>query len=147
MSIIWKTGLGLLIVINCLLVGCLLDAPFKIKGPSTPEKLDDDWEIAVPESVSVDSGALEKIYDEFVSQDNYFNAKSLLVIKNGKLVFEVYCRSEKDRDRFGQVQSVTKSVTSLVFGIVKSEGFIDSLDQTLYSIIPEKFPSNEDKPW
>ncbi|MBN2001465.1 hypothetical protein JW935_28225 [candidate division KSB1 bacterium] len=72
--------------------------------------------------------------------NHFLNAKSLLVVKNGKLVFEAYCRSTEDRDRLGHLASVTKSITSLTIGIVKSEGYIDSLDQRLYDMMPEKFP-------
>ncbi|NIT03487.1 serine hydrolase, partial [Candidatus Saccharibacteria bacterium] len=104
--------------------------------------MNDGWETASPEEVNISREALDKVYADFVSEDRYFNAKSLLVVKNGKVAFEAYCRSPKDRDRYGHVQSATKSVTSLVFGMVKSEGYIDSLDQTLYSIMPEKFPSD-----
>ena len=67
------------------------------------------------------------------------------IAKNGKLVFETYCRSTEDRDSFGHIQSATKSITSLLFGIVRSEGYIDSPDETLYSIIPEKFPFDQIK--
>lgn len=122
--------------------GCMSDAPFKFKSSIVPEQLNDGWEVAPPEEVNLSREALDNVYAQFVSEDRYYNAKSLLVVKNGKLVFEANVRSPKDRDRYTHVQSVTKSVTSLVFGIVKSEGYIDSLDQTLYSIMPEKFPSD-----
>jgi CubicO group peptidase (beta-lactamase class C family) len=121
---------------------CVSDAPFKFKSSTVPEQLNDGWEVASPEDVNISREAIDKVYAEFISEDRYFNAKSLLVVKNGKLVFEAYCRTLKDRNRYGHVQSATKSVTSLVFGIVKSEGYIDSVDQLLYSIIPDKFPSD-----
>jgi len=128
-----------------LLIRCVSDAPFKFESAIVPEQLNDGWQVASPEDVNINQQALDKIYAAFISEDQYFNAKSLLVVKNGKLVFETYCRSPRDRDRFGHVQSVTKSITSLIFGIVKSEGYIDSLDETLYSIIPDKFPSDVTK--
>jgi CubicO group peptidase (beta-lactamase class C family) len=61
------------------------------------------------------------------------------------LVFEAYCRTPADRDRYGNIQSATKSITSLVFGIVKSDGYIDSLLQPLYAVIPDKFPPDAGK--
>jgi CubicO group peptidase (beta-lactamase class C family) len=127
------------------LSGCVSDMPFKIETSSVPEQLNDGWEVASPEEVNIDPGILNEIHREFASEDRYFNAKSLLVVKNGKLVFEAYCRSLDDRDRYGHVQSVTKSITSLVFGIVKSEGYIDSLDERLYSVMPKKFPADTRK--
>jgi CubicO group peptidase (beta-lactamase class C family) len=45
----------------------------------------------------------------------------------------------------GHLASVTKSITSLAFGIAISEGYIDSLGQRLYDVMPEKFPSDVQK--
>lgn len=128
-----------------ILAGCVSDAPFKFAGPTDPAELGDGWEIAAPEDVGISRESLDRVYKEFIREDRYFNAKSLLVIKDGKLVFEAYCRNQLDRDRIGHIQSATKSITSLIFGIVQSNGYIDSLDQSLYSIIPDKFPSDARK--
>lgn len=128
-----------------LLIACVPDAPFKISGPSIPAQLDDGWDVASPEDVGVSRTKLESIHRMLLSEDRYFNARSLLVVKDGMLIFEAYCRDQRDRDRFGHIASVTKSVTSLVFGIVFSDGNFDSLQQTLYSIIPDKFPTGEAK--
>lgn len=143
------------IIIKILIIGfliyvtffysCVSDAPFKFESTTAPERLDDEWEIGSPTEVNISQEALDKVYSDFVSEDQYFNAKSLLVVKNGKLVFEAYCRTLKDRDRYGHIQSATKSITSLIFGIVRSEGYIESLDVTLYSIMPEKFSSDVTK--
>ena len=132
---------GLLVSI-VLMSGCVSDMPFKFETSTGPDELDDGWEVASPEEVGIDAAVLDEVYEAYVSEDDYFNAKSLLVVKNGRLVFEAYCRTPDDRDRYGHVQSVTKSVTSLVFGTVMSEGYIDSLNQALYSLSPEKFPPN-----
>ena len=66
-------------------------------------------------------------------------AISLLVIRHGRLVAEGYCRDLEDRYTKEHIQSETKSITSLVFGIALSLGYFESLDETLYSIIPEAF--------
>jgi CubicO group peptidase (beta-lactamase class C family) len=144
-----KSTITLLIIIHLMslmfFIGCISDAPFKFEGSTVPQQMNDGWQIASPEDVDINQAALNEVYKNFVSQDHYLNAISLLVVKNNKLVFEAYCRSAGDRDRYGHVMSVTKSVTSLVFGIVKSEGFIDSLGQRLYDIMPDKFPSDVQK--
>ncbi len=145
MNVLAGRVLGAFVAIVTLSCSCTSDSPFKFQGPTTPEQLDDGWEVASPADVGISQEALDQVYLDFVSEDRHLNVKSLLVVKDGKLVFEAYCRDPKDRDRYGHVQSVTKSVTSLVFGIVRSEGYIDSLAQTLYSIMPEKFPSDAAK--
>ena len=126
-------------------IGCVKDAPFKFENSTTPEYLNDGWEVASPEDVGIDQQILDEVYAAFVSEACFFNAKSLLIVKDGKLVYETYCRTSADRDRYSHVQSVTKSITSLAFGIMDSEGYTDSLDQTLYSVIPDKFPSGNTK--
>jgi CubicO group peptidase (beta-lactamase class C family) len=125
-----------------LLSGCVSDAPFKFESSVVPEQLNDGWQVAFPEDVNINRQAIDKIYADFISENKYFNAKSLLIVKDSKLVFEAYCRGPGDRDYIGHIQSVTKSITSLIFGIIRSEGYIDALDETLYSIIPAKFPSD-----
>jgi hypothetical protein len=71
-----------------LLSGCVSDAPFKVKSTTVPDQLNDGWEVALPEEVDINQEALDRIYAALVSEDRYFNAKSLLVIKDGQLVFE-----------------------------------------------------------
>ncbi|MFC1547224.1 serine hydrolase domain-containing protein [Candidatus Neomarinimicrobiota bacterium] len=133
----------LLACINILLLTrCVQDAPYKILGTTTPEALNDGWIIASPEEVGLSSVTLDQIHLDLASEDQYYNAKSFLIIKDGKLVFEYYIRDMADRDHYGHIQSATKSVTDLVFGILLSEGYIDSLDQKLYDLFPDKFPSD-----
>jgi CubicO group peptidase (beta-lactamase class C family) len=133
------------IVSSGFLCNCVQDAPFKFNYTTIPEQMNDGWQVASPEDMKISRTALDHVFNDFTSEDQYFNAKSLLVIKNGKLVFEAYCSSLQDRDRYAHVASVTKSVTSLVLGILRSEGYFASLDQTLYSIMPEKFMTDKVK--
>jgi CubicO group peptidase (beta-lactamase class C family) len=76
------------------------------------------------------------------NENAYYTAKSLLIIRHGKLVFENYCRDANDRDTIAHIQSVTKSVTSIVFGICRDQGFFPNLDTTLYALMPDKFPDD-----
>ncbi len=123
-----------------LLGGCVADAPYKVTGDTQPQQLNDGWTVGTPEDVNLSRAALSAVYDRLSSEDEYFNAKSLLIVKDTLLVFEAYVRSSEDRDRYTHIASATKSITSLIFGIVMGDGYIDSLDQTLYSIMPDKFP-------
>lgn len=122
--------------------GCIGDEPYKFVGTTQPQQLNDGWIVGTPEDVGLSRTALNAVYARFSSEDEFFNAKSLLIVKNDTLVFEANVRSPHDRDRFTHVASVTKSVTSLLFGILLADGTLDSLDQTLYSIMPEKFPAD-----
>lgn len=67
---------------------------------------------------SFDSGPIL----DYTSQEG-FATKSLVVIKDGKLVFEKYFEGNKDTKHL--VWSISKSISSLLFGIAESKGLID----------------------
>jgi CubicO group peptidase (beta-lactamase class C family) len=64
----------------------------------------------------------------------YTNA--LLVMKNGRIVSEIYRNNSNGRTRF-IAWSMTKSVTSILIGCALAEGKIDSLDTPISRYLPE----------
>jgi CubicO group peptidase (beta-lactamase class C family) len=74
---------------------------------------------------------------------------SLLIIKDGKLVFEEYFPGEKfnlaqytgetgfDREDTHNLCSATKSFTSALIGIAIDKGFVQSVDQKVFDFFPE----------
>jgi CubicO group peptidase (beta-lactamase class C family) len=81
---------------------------------------------ALPESVGVDSASLIRM-SEWIRKDK-LDVRSLLVVKDGQLIFERYSGG-LDRDYNYELYSVTKTVTSLVFGILAGEGKITPTDR------------------
>jgi CubicO group peptidase (beta-lactamase class C family) len=75
------------------------------------------------------------IADEFI-QNRLPDAFSLLVVKNGYLVFEKYY-SWGSPEKIAVVHSVTKSVTSALIGVALDRGYLDSVDQKLIDFFPE----------
>ena len=122
-----------------LCIGCLPDSDLKTSFNMEPAQLNDGFQISTPAAEGFNEAALEGVYELLFSEDEYVTALSLLIVRNDKLVAEGYCRSLDDVDVKRQIQSVTKSMTSLVFGIARDMGHFDDLDQTLYDIIPEAF--------
>lgn len=61
---------------------------------------------------------------------------SLLILKDGKLVFEDYFYGW-GKDRMHLVASVTRSVVSLLVGIAMDKGFLSGADQKVSSYFPE----------
>lgn len=120
------------------LAGCLPDGRFKHRYTTVPERLDDGWELADPDDVGLDPAALEDIHEELLREDRQRGALGMLVVKDGRLVWETYLRDPGDRDLHHHVQSVTKSVTSLAFGIALDRGHFDALDQSLDELIPDE---------
>ena len=92
------------------------------------------WKTSTPEMQGMDSVKL-LIADEFI-QNRLPDTFSLLVVKNGYLVFEKYY-SWGSPVKYAVVHSVTKSVTSALIGIALDRGYLNSVDQKLIEFFPE----------
>ncbi len=99
------------------------------------------WQISTPEMQGMDSAKL-MVADEFI-QNRLPDAFSLLVVKNGYLVFEKYY-SWGSPEKYAVVHSITKSVTSTLIGIALDKGYLQSLDQKLSEFLPEYFTEELD---
>jgi CubicO group peptidase (beta-lactamase class C family) len=79
-------------------------------------------------------------YDGKTFQANQFLERSytnaLIVLKDGKIVFERYLNNTNDRTRFIGF-STTKSITSILVGCALAEGRIKSLDERIDTYLPE----------
>jgi len=99
------------------------------------------WKTSIPEKQGMDSAKL-LIAEEFI-QNRLPDAYSLLVVKNGYLVFEKYY-SYGSREKYAVVHSVTKSVTSALIGIALDKGYLNSVDQKLVDFFPEYITDESD---
>jgi CubicO group peptidase (beta-lactamase class C family) len=134
----------ILLILGILLAGCLKSGDLKIAKNATPQQLDDGWIVSTPQSAGLNSAILDQVVDMFFDEDLYPTSKSLLIIKDNKLVLESYARDLSDRDRLHNVRSVTKGITAILFGIAIDEGLFDAdLNRTVYSYIPLYFDSVE----
>ncbi|MEL6923866.1 MAG: serine hydrolase [Bacteroidota bacterium] len=120
------------------LQACLSIEPLKLEKQFTPKASDDGWAISTPAAEGFDPAKLEEAYDLFFSETEGFRtAISLLVIRNGKIVAEGYCRNADDDQRLNNIKSATKSVTAILFGIAMQNGVLDtSLTATLSDYWP-----------
>ena len=69
-----------------------------------------------------------------VLERTYTNA--LLIMKNGRIVSEIYRNNSDERSRFVG-WSMTKSITSVLVGCALADGYIDSLDTPISDYLPE----------
>lgn len=69
-----------------------------------------------------------------IFNDTYTSA--LLIVKDGRIVFERYRNLTNDHTRF-LAMSMSKSVTSILVGIAVDHGSIRSLDQQITDYVPE----------
>lgn len=125
---------------------CLKDEPFKqAYGGYTPYDLGDGWEISDPEAENITNENIEKAYRLLYQDDRFWMARSLLVVRNGKLVAEAYPHDLSDRDKYANIQSCTKTFTSIMVGIAIQNGIALSPEDRLYGIYPDLFDDDEAK--
>jgi CubicO group peptidase (beta-lactamase class C family) len=99
--------------------------------PPAPVDLSRPWTTASPGSEHVDPRALAAALSR---ADSTVGLRSLLVVRNGRLVGEHY-RAPASLDSLEDGRSVTKSVTSLLVGIAVSEGLIQGTDERLDAFV------------
>jgi CubicO group peptidase (beta-lactamase class C family) len=80
-----------------------------------------------------------------VSGDSYSNIHSILISKDGKLIYEKYFNGW-NQDSLHDSRSSFKSITSLLTGIAVDKGLIQNINQKVYSFFPEykSFTANND---
>ena len=83
--------------------------------------------------------------DDFIDNHKQRDYRGLMVIKNNKLAIEYYYNSF-GRNHIHDIRSAGKSVTALLLGVAIQEGYIQNLNQNVYSLFSkEKYPLiNED---
>lgn len=92
------------------------------------------WSTLPPEAVSLSASVLGELEDD-VDAGLYGTVSSLLILRSGTLVYERYWGPWGPSDTH-PVYSVTKSVSSLAFGIAHGDGDIPTLDTPLLDIVP-----------
>ncbi len=101
----------------------------------------EEWSTSTPEEQEMDSNLLIK--SEKKIEDNYPNICSVLVVRNGFLVYEKYYNNTQS-DEYKPVYSITKSVMSSLIGIAIKEKYIDSVDNKIADYLPEYFAQFDD---
>jgi len=99
-----------------------------------PEELGDGWETASLTEAGLDSKKLTAMMED-IQDGGYENLHSLLIAKDGRLVFEEYFRGHNPGS-IDYVASVTKSITSIMIGVAIDQGLIGGVDQYLVELLP-----------
>lgn len=102
------------------------------------------WRTSSPEAQGMDSDILSQMVD-LIQTNNWklMNINSILVIRHGFLVEEANFYPTK-RDSINTIQSCTKSITSILFGIALDKGLIKDLNQKVVDYFPEITITNLD---
>ncbi|HEX9890249.1 MAG TPA: serine hydrolase [Nitriliruptorales bacterium] len=113
-------------------------------GEQVPEVVAGGWAVGAPGQVGLDARRLESLRADLHGSD-LVNVHSLLVARDGLLVFEEYGTGpyEDGRSRTYErsfvhcTHSVTKSFTSALVGIAIERGLIDGVDVPVSTFFPE----------
>ena len=100
-----------------------------------PEKVGDGWETASLIETDIDSKKIDAMMHAILG-GNDKNIHSILLIKNGKLVFEEYFYGY-NRDRLHYLASVSKSITSILIGIAIDRKLTANVSTKAYEFFPE----------
>ena len=140
-----KALLSILLCVVCL-ISCR-----PTSAPLPPGQTSDGWQTASLSDVGIDEEPLGRLV-ESIHDGTFENVHSVLVVRDGKLVFEQYFDGyawnyddeqfrgdavEFDADTLHNLASVTKSFTSALIGIAVDHGFIQGVDETMFSFFPE----------
>ena len=100
-----------------------------------PENLNDGLVVGDINKTVLDTALLREMMQKIIN-GGYPNVHSVLIIKDGRLVFEQYFY-QYTKDSVQELRSATKSIFSALTGIAIDKGFIKSKDETVLSFFPE----------
>jgi CubicO group peptidase (beta-lactamase class C family) len=109
---------------------------------------DDEIPVSTLSEVGMDSTLINQM-TKAIRNHEYSNIHSVLIARNGKLVYEQYFTGKDeimgisigeetfDKDRLHDVRSISKSFVSACVGIAISQGKIKGVDQSVFDFYPE----------
>ncbi len=110
-----------------------------------PEKQADAWEVSNPRAQGMDSLSLQAVVQDFCSREAWWQARSLVVARNGCLIAEAYRQDLSDRDRPCAVWSCTKQVLALATFMAIEQGYVKGLSSTVGDCLPAYAEAHPDK--
>jgi CubicO group peptidase (beta-lactamase class C family) len=96
------------------------------------------WRTSRPEKQGLDSERLGEIKGYIQAELPHMS--SIVVVRNGYLVFEEYYRGDKDTLR--SLYSGTKSIISALVGMLLGDGLVGSVDDKITEYLPESMTQN-----
>lgn len=129
-GLLWRPFLATLLAI------CSL--PSRAADYRVPVLHDDGWAVDEARAGHIDVARLAAL-EAKLADGSYKNITSVLVVRDGKLVYENYFNGS-DADRLNDVRSASKSVTALLVGAAIGRGLIPNVQAKVYGYFPDKQP-------
>ncbi|MVM30954.1 serine hydrolase [Spirosoma sp. HMF4905] len=100
-----------------------------------PRQIADGWSVASLQSQQVDPKPIEELTNQILTEQ-YHNIHSLLIVRNGKLVYENYFNGY-NQSIPENIYSSTKSITSVLVGIALDKHLIGSVEDKVIDYFPQ----------
>ncbi|MEO6036090.1 MAG: serine hydrolase [Verrucomicrobiota bacterium] len=94
-----------------------------------------DWKVATPEEVGLDSSALAEMFDLVPARE--IPVHSVQIVRHGRLVLDAYFHPYRAGMRH-DVASVTKSITSTLVGLAIEKRHLRDVQQPVLSFFPTR---------
>ena len=104
---------------------------------STPQTLDDGWEVSAPDKVGFNQQQLEKLVDNISDENSALN--SLVIARHGKLVVEEHFNGYSP-DSLQKIWSITKAITGTIIGIAADKRLLSEKD-SIYKYLTDYIPN------
>jgi CubicO group peptidase (beta-lactamase class C family) len=98
------------------------------------------WLTSTPEEQGMSSSKLQEMMD-YIESD-YYIIHSIVVVRNGYIVWEEYPSTGYGEDTLHLLFSVTKSFTSCLTGIAIDQGYIGGVSERMLSFFPNRTVEN-----
>jgi CubicO group peptidase (beta-lactamase class C family) len=102
----------------------------------------ESWQISTPEEQGMDSKLLTEGLDFLQEHREEYHIHSLTIIRHGYIVADVYFYPFAP-GMMHDLASVTKSFTATLIGIAIDEGYIESVEQAVLDLFPERTVAND----
>ncbi len=133
-------------IVLCLLILTLVSSPPEVQSMKVDETPSywptEGWQTSPPELQGMNAGILQALY-EFIEEGD-FPLESLLIVRNGFLVYEHYPTAFYDEDDIHILYSSTKSITSTLIGIALQHGYLASVNEAIVDIFADRTIANQD---
>ena len=107
-----------------------------------PKAQNDGWPIASIKESNIKAFLLNRMIDS-INSKALENTHSVLIAKEGKLVFEAYFEGYNVNVPHDQ-RSASKSIASAMIGIAIDDNIMESVNQSVYDFLPEAYQYTKD---
>ncbi len=111
----------------------------------TPDDINDGWSVANLKDVGFAQQPLKEFFQS-VKDGEYEGLDALLIAYDGQLVLDEYFNTG-EIDNVHTIQSITKSLTSLLIGAAYDDGILSDLDEPVHNFFPKYSDSAQANTW